>query len=135
MADNVMDAADNAKIESELLYQKAFDFFQQANYQQALPMALELSTIRPDDWRFHFLTAMSLQFLGDCQAASAFYGYTLLLDPGCTPAVLRLAECLEKNGDIEQAKRMYESVIERGRNDPGHYDLQRHAQQQLNTLH
>lgn len=60
MANNVMDAADSTQTESELLYRKAFDFFQQANYQQALPLALELSTVRPDDWRFHFLAGMSL---------------------------------------------------------------------------
>ncbi|MGB4346298.1 MAG: tetratricopeptide repeat protein [Burkholderiaceae bacterium] len=121
--------------ETMVLYQTAFDLFQQQRYQQALPLALQLSAARPDDWRFHFLSAMTLQFLGDIEAAIPFYGYTLILDPACTPAVFRLAECLEKNAQHQQARQLYESVIEQGRKEPQHHALQGLAQARLRALH
>ena len=112
----------------EALYQSAYELFQLGQYQQALTIALQLAVAEPGDSRFHFLTGMCLQFFGESQAAANFYGYVLLLDPAFTPAAFRLAECLMANGEEKQAKVMFESVIETGRENAEYFTLQSLAQ-------
>lgn len=119
----------------EALYQQAYDFFQEEKYQEALPLALQISALKPVEWRYLFIAGMCFQFLGDCEAAASFYGFTLMIDPACTPAAYRLAECLSASGDEEQAKQLYEAVIAMGRSVPEQLPLQDLAQKHLAAMH
>lgn len=119
----------------EVLYQQAYDLFQAKHYQQALPLALQISAFKPTEWRYLFITGMSFQFLGDYEAAASFYGFTLMMDPACTPATYRLAECLLACGDEEKAKQIYEAVVAMGRDVPEYHQLQDLAQKQLASMH
>lgn len=122
-------------IDLEALYQQAHNFFQEEKYQEALPLALQISALKPVEWRYHFITGMCFQFLGDCEAAASFYGFTLMLDSACTPAAYRLAECLSAMGDEAKAKQLYEAVIAMGRNVPEQLPLQDLAQKHLAAMH
>jgi len=122
-------------IDLEVLYQQAYDFFQEGKYQEALPLALQISALKPVEWRYLFIAGMCFQFLGDCEAAASFYGFTLMIDPACTPAAYRLAECLSASGNEEQAKQLYEAVIAMGRSVPEQLPLQDLAQKHLAAMH
>lgn len=122
-------------IDLEALYQQVYDFFQEAKYQEALPLALQISAFKPVEWRYFFITDMCFQFLGDCEAAASFYGFTRMIDPGCTPVVFRLAECLSASRDDEKAKQLYEAVIAMGRSVPEQRPLEDLAQKHLAAMH
>ena len=122
-------------INLEALYQQAYDFFQEEKYQQALPIALQIAAFKPVEWRYLFMAGMCFQFSGDCEAAASFYGFTLMIDPSCTPAAFRLAECLSASGDEEKAKQLYEAVIAMGRSVPEQLPLQDIAQKHLASMH
>lgn len=124
-----------AETELEALYQKAYDFFQEGKYQEALPLALQIAAFKPVEWRYLFMAGMCFQFVGDCEAAANFYGFTLMVDPTCTPASFRLAECLSTSGDEEKARQMYEVVIAMGRSVPEQLPLQDIAQKHLAAMH
>jgi tetratricopeptide (TPR) repeat protein len=130
-------AADGAisDVDLEALYQQAYDLFQAKQYQQALPLALQVSAFKPTEWRYLFIAGMSFQFLDDYEAAASFYGFTLMVDPACTPAAYRLAECLSACGDQERAKQIYEAVVAMGRDVPEHHRLQDLAQKHLSVMH
>ena len=131
----LVDPEDITGIHLETLYQKAYDLFQEKQYQEALPLALQISAFKPTEWRYLFITGMCFQFLGDHEAAASFYGFTLMMDPTCTPATFRLAECLLACGDEEKAKQIYEAVVAMGRDVPEYNQLQDLAQKQLSALH
>ena len=122
-------------IELEGLYQQAYDFFQEGKFQQALPITLQISALKPNEWRYLFIAGMCFQFLGDSEAATSFYGFTLMVNPACTPAAFRLAECLSASGDQENARHTYEAVITMGRDVPEHMKLQDVAQMHLAAMH
>lgn len=108
--------------EVESVYAQAHRLFGEQRYQEALPLALQLSVNRPLDQRFMFMTGLILQLLGDPLLAATFYATLLSLDPNFVPAAFRIAECYAALGEHQDARDIFEMAIDMGRGTMGEAD-------------
>ncbi len=117
----------------ERIYEKAYEAYQQQRYHEVLPLALYLAIQKPLDHRFLFMSGMTLQVLGDPLMAATFYAVSLQLDPTLIQAAFRLAECYASVGAQEDAREIFETVIDMGHGGDADefYALQRHAMDRL----
>ncbi len=127
----VLDPVSDAVLER--VYEKAYEAFHQQRYHEVLPLALYLAIQKPLDHRFLFMSGMTLQSLGDPLMGATFYAVSLQIDPTLVPAAFRLAECYASVGAQEDAREIYEAVIDMGRDGDADtfYALQRHVMDSL----
>lgn len=123
----VLEPVSDAVLEG--IYDKAYEAFQQQRFHEMLPLALYLAIQKPLDHRFLFMAGMTLQLLGDPLLAATFYSVSLQIDPTLTPAAFRLAECYASLGAREDAREIFDTVIDMGRGGDADefYELQRCA--------
>ncbi len=117
----------------ERVYEKAYEAFQQQRYHEVLPLALYLAIQKPLDHRFLFMAGMTLQLLGDPLMAATFYAVSLQIEPTLVPAAFRLAECYASVGAQQDAREIFETVIDMGHGGDADefYELQRHVMESL----
>ncbi len=117
----------------ERVYENAYEAFQQQRYHEVLPLALYLAIQKPLDQRFLFMAGMTLQLLGDPLMAATFYAVSLQVDPTLVPAAFRLAECYASVGAQDDAREIFETVIDMGRGGDADefYELQRYVMDSL----
>ncbi len=127
----VLDPVSDAVLER--VYENAYEAFQQQRYHEVLPLALYLAIQKPLDQRFLFIAGMTLQLLGDPLMAATFYAVSLQVVPTLVPAAFRLAECYATVGAQDDAREIFETVIDMGRGGDADefYELQRYAMNSL----
>lgn len=125
--------------EVEAAYAEAYRLFNAQCYQEALPLALQLSVNRPLDPRFMFMSGLILQVLGDPLLAATFFATLLTVDSDFTPAAFRLAECYVTVGRQQEAREIFEVAIDMGRGTLGDPDeffaLQQAIAEKLRVMH
>jgi tetratricopeptide (TPR) repeat protein len=96
----------------ESLYTLAAQLCDEAQFEHALPICLNLLIHQPRNPRYQFICASCLQRLGQLQEASVLFDYVLQLDATDAAAAYRLGECLDALGDREQAKNKFNLCID-----------------------
>jgi type III secretion system low calcium response chaperone LcrH/SycD len=105
------DAKSVSDEELEKLYDAAYQNLMEGRIQQAADDLVLLVTHDPWDSRFHFAFGLALQFSGRLEAAARSYAYALTLDATNAACVLRIAECLEAQGQQRLAIEALRSCI------------------------
>jgi tetratricopeptide (TPR) repeat protein len=118
----------------EALYQVARNLCKAFEFEQALPIALELVANEGSDPRFYFLAGTCLLHLRDRKNAVVMFEKCLESDPGHAVAMYRIGECMAAFGEDEDARRAFESVVDMGRGQEKFGKLQRLAQVRLDGL-
>lgn len=119
---------------TEFMYAVAYQLAHTERAGDGLSVALWLTAVQPADARFHVIAGLFLQQLGQTDAACRFYAQSLLLNDQDAGAIYRLAECLWIRGDKAEARRLFDAVIDLGRDDSALLALQQASQHRL-TLH
>lgn len=118
----------------EALYQVGKTLCKQLEFEQALPIALDLVANEGSDPRFYFLAGTCLLHLRDRNNAVIMFEKCLEGDPGHAVAMYRLGECMAAFGQEQEAQRAFEAVVDIGRGQEKFSKLQRMAQVRLDGL-
>lgn len=118
----------------EALYSEAYDKLIDGRADDALEDLLLLVTHEPWDRRFQFAYGLALQSLDQWAAASTHYAQALLLDATDAGCLLRIAECLEAQGEIPDATEALRDCILLSWQDPQWHLVRAHAQAALTRL-
>jgi predicted Zn-dependent protease len=118
----------------EALYQVAKALCKQLEFEQALPIAMDLVANEGGDPRFYFLAGTCLLHLRDRKNAVVMFEKCLEGDPGHAVAMYRIGECMAAFGQDQEAERAFEAVVDIGRGQEKFSKLQRMAQVRLDGL-
>lgn len=116
------------------LYKIAYELCDQGEFQNALPVALQLTLHQPTDSRYSFITGACLQRLKQFDSAALMYALSLDVDPEHAAAAYRLAECLIAIGKPEEAKPFLHKAIELSYGDFDRRKLMEMTQKKLGDL-
>lgn len=98
--------------DTEQLYKTAYDLFDIAAYQDALPILLHLIAHNLHDPRFPFAAGMCFQQLQQPFYGALLFSQTLLLNSDDAASAFRLGECLALLEQPEQALEAFEMALE-----------------------
>jgi type III secretion system low calcium response chaperone LcrH/SycD len=118
----------------EGLYAAAYDHLAEGRASQAVDDLLLLVTHDPWEPRFQFAFGLALQSLGQYEAAAQHYAQALLMDATDAACILRIGECLEAQGYLQEAEEAFRSCIQLSYLRPEHHLVRAHAQARLAFL-
>jgi tetratricopeptide (TPR) repeat protein len=105
--------------EYDALYAIARTLCNKGDFDSALPIALQLALHNPMDARFPFIAGTCLQRKKLTVRAAEMFALALAVDANHAAAMYRQGECLQAQGEREQAMRAFEATVEiaRGADD------------------
>ncbi|MBB6558549.1 type III secretion system low calcium response chaperone LcrH/SycD [Acidovorax soli] len=118
----------------EAVYAEAYGHLAEGRAQEAVEDLMLLVTHDPWEPRFQFAYALAQQLLGQHEAAAQHYAQALLMDATNAGCILRLGECMEAMGNLQEAEEAYRSCIQLSYLDPEYHLVRAHAQARLSSL-
>lgn len=120
--------------ETEALYTQAYDYFQDEQYEKALPAFAKLTQLSHLEQRFHFGYAATLQCMGLYNEAIRAYMTASILDLADAEPTLGIGYCLMQLKHYSEAKDMLTLVINEAAFNEAQQDVRNQAQNWLDEI-
>lgn len=117
------------------LYKIAHELCDKGDFQNALPVALQLALHNPMEHRYPFIAGACLQRLGHTEPAVLMYALAFDVKPDDAASAYRLGECLITAQRPDEAKQFLQNAIDLSYGNFHYRRLQELAKKKLENLH
>lgn len=123
----ISQSAGLSKRQQEALYIKAYRFYQNENYEDAVKIFLTLLREDKTEARFYKGMASCLQMLQDYEKAVSHYAFGYVLDQSDPMPLFYVGQCLGADNKPDEAIGAFEEFIDEAKTNPSLHSMRQQA--------